>query len=168
MKFRMAEPDFRVEMKRLLFNSKIEKTDTCWLWKGTLFKHGYGAFRMNGKNMLAHRVSFFFANGAFPTGVLRHTCDIPNCVRPSHLLDGTQLDNIRDMMAKGRYKKCVGENNGHAKLTNAKVFELRAEYAKGDISTAEMARREGMNQGCIYRMLKGITYKDITPPPPSE
>ena len=149
--------DYAFEIQKLRFASKVNKTDTCWLWNGTTINGGYGLFKAD-KQRLAHRVSWFYTKGAYPKGVLRHSCDTPACVNPDHLTDGTQQENMDDMMAKGRHKKSVGENNGHAKLTNAKVKELREEYARGGISTGEIARREGMNQSCIWRMLKGFTY----------
>ena len=31
-----------------------------------------------------------------------HKCDRPPCCNPDHLFVGTQLDNVADMLAKGR------------------------------------------------------------------
>jgi HNH endonuclease len=38
-----------------------------------------------------------------PGAVIMHTCDNPRCINPKHLVLGTQAENIRDMMAKGRH-----------------------------------------------------------------
>lgn len=35
-------------------------------------------------------------------GVVMHLCDNPPCARPSHLREGAQVENMRDMAAKGR------------------------------------------------------------------
>jgi hypothetical protein len=44
-------------MKRFL--DKIEKTDSCWLWTASLRgKTGYGAFKLEGKVIDAHRVFY--------------------------------------------------------------------------------------------------------------
>jgi len=52
----------------------------------------------------AHRYSFSVFN---PDIIIEgwficHKCDRPGCVNPHHLFRGTQKDNIRDMISKGR------------------------------------------------------------------
>lgn len=86
------------------FNAKVDKTDTCWLWTGsTRSKMHYGWFKVNGKRKAAHRFAYETFNGPIAEGkIIMHTCDTPKCVNPSHLIQGTHKDNIRDMFAKGR------------------------------------------------------------------
>jgi hypothetical protein len=63
----------------------------------------YGQFVMNGKSMLAHRASYELFVGPIPEGMLvLHTCDLPLCVKPQHLWLGTQAENMRDAIRKGR------------------------------------------------------------------
>ena len=51
----------------------------------------------------AHRVAFELANGPIPDGVMVcHHCDNPPCVRPDHLFLGTNSENQRDSVQKGR------------------------------------------------------------------
>ena len=38
-----------------------------------------------------------------PGMVIMHSCDNPACCNPEHLVLGTQSDNIRDCVAKGRW-----------------------------------------------------------------
>ncbi|MGA7770457.1 MAG: hypothetical protein WCA27_30010 [Candidatus Sulfotelmatobacter sp.] len=45
-----------------------------------------------------------------------HKCDVRNCVRFSHLFEGTVKDNTADMIAKQR-DRIVGERHSMAKLT---------------------------------------------------
>ena len=79
----------------------IDKTDTCWLWKGPRIPAnvGYGYFSYH----LAHRVMWEIENGVIPKGkLICHSCDNPPCVNPSHLFIGTQKDNMRDASQKHR------------------------------------------------------------------
>lgn len=83
------------------FWSKVDRSGDCWVWTAAPDTAGYGQFRYEGKNVKAHRVSFFFENGYWPK-VTRHTCDNPPCVNPSHLLDGTYKENLDDAYLRNR------------------------------------------------------------------
>lgn len=86
------------------FFQKVEKTESCWLWKGALNSKGYGSFGDGaGKRVSAHRYSYILHHGEIPEGsIVCHTCDVPECVNPEHLWAGTYKDNVADMFAKGR------------------------------------------------------------------
>ena len=91
------------------FWSKVEKTDTCWLWRGTHIK-GYGMFRIDNRRQRATRVSLRLAGIVVPKGlIVCHHCDTPACVRPDHLYIGTQMQNIADRERRG--------HNYHSNLT---------------------------------------------------
>lgn len=86
------------------FWSKVNTEGECWNWIASKFKFGYGQFYINGKNLYAHRVSYVIQNGSIPKGLfVCHKCDNPSCVRPSHLFLGSQLENVLDMVKKGRH-----------------------------------------------------------------
>jgi hypothetical protein len=106
----MGEAKRRQEAARALvsqfgdrFWEKVEKTDNCWLWTGAKNRRGYGIFTIDGKQKLAHRIAYFLTRGPLPTNVvLMHACDNPVCVNPSHLVPGTNQQNMEDMLYKGR------------------------------------------------------------------
>lgn len=80
------------------FWDKVNKTETCWLWTGSVGTHGYGGFRYDGKVKKAHRVSYEMTNGAIPNGLqVDHICRVRHCVNPDHLrtaTNGQQRENI--------------------------------------------------------------------------
>ena len=92
--------------------------------------HGYGRVHRRGKQVLAHRAAYCDANNVdtcdIAGKVVRHRCDNPKCVRPGHLLLGTQADNIRDMDERGRRVSLVGTELPQAILNEAAVLAMRA------------------------------------------
>ena len=85
---------------------KINKTDSCRLWTDCLRGNtGYGAFKLNGKTVDAHRLSYQIHKGEIPEGMfVYHTCDNRTCVNLDHLFLGTPKENWNDGFNKGRIK----------------------------------------------------------------
>ena len=88
------------------FWSKVNKTESCWFWTGSKNRDGYGLFGWtdaDSKGVLAHRFSAkHIGNMTIDQMLVCHTCDTPACVNPKHLFIGTQGDNMKDKMIKGR------------------------------------------------------------------
>ena len=103
------------------FWAKVDKTDNCWLWTGSVNNRGYGRIGSGGKNgsaLYAHRVSYLIHFGEFDESLfVCHTCDVPNCVNPNHLFLGSAKTNSEDMVSKGRHLNGWGQRthciNGH-------------------------------------------------------
>jgi hypothetical protein len=81
-------------MERLL--SKIEKTDSCWIWKDRPSSRGYGRLNIHQRgSILAHRLSYELHIGEIPSGhVIHHQCGNQLCVNPAHLEPITQAEHI--------------------------------------------------------------------------
>lgn len=115
------------------FWSQVDRRgpDECWPWTGGLNAKGYGVFhrRIDGiwVKRYAHRVSFVLAHGHDAVPACRHRCDNPPCVNPGHLQLGTNTDNIRDRVERGR--SIV--NKGNARLRPSEVRAIYALRASG-------------------------------------
>lgn len=96
----------------------VGSSDTCWPWLGKdITTHGYGRCHYAGHSVIASRVAFYLATGTNPTGMcVCHHCDNPICCNPSHLFLGTQSDNVRDSIRKGRQRHLRGAAHWTAKF----------------------------------------------------
>lgn len=155
------------------FLSKIDKTPgfgpegTCWRWTDHIKASGYGEFRPDSKSRVqAHRFSYELFKGSIPDGlVIMHVCDTRSCTNPSHLIAGTQKDNIQDMIRKGRDNfipplPVRGEQSPSAKLTETKVSKIK-EFIQLGMSDCEIARRYSVGRETIRCIRKGLTWKHI-------
>jgi len=135
-----------------------EDNNQCWIWKAATNSKGYGVIGLQGKLKLAHRVSFEIANGEIPEGMLiLHQCDNRLCCNPSHLFLGTHLDNMADMVAKGR--QASGEKNARSKLTIEAVKEMRSLYLNGNYSFKKLGEEFGISSTSTRGIIRGDYWK---------
>ena len=151
------------------FWAKVAKPegDGCWLWTGGLISTGYGLLSVRGKLTLAHRYSYTLHNEPITNGLhVLHRCDNPRCVNPGHLFLGTNDDNIRDRIAKGRGRgharpKSRGENHCNAKLTDDAVREMRAMAGRG-VPHNEIARQFGVSHATANKIIRRKSWAHVT------
>lgn len=154
------------------FWSKVQKTDGCWLWIGARFRGRkgqlrYGMFAVNRYPVRAHRFSYELHYGPIPESVkVLHRCDNERCVRPDHLWLGNQLENIQDMVDKGRqgeggkghtHASHFGEKSPIAKLTDTDVLTIR----RSNSSQRDLADAYGVGRTTIRHILERKTWKHL-------
>lgn len=140
------------------FWSRLDKSTSCWIWKGPVDKDGYGRTRYNG-HQLAHRAAYHLAFGPIPQGMcVCHHCDVRLCCNPDHLFLGTIADNNRDMAQKQR--STIGERNPSAKLNEEKVREIRRMVGAGT-SLAATARVFGVHKRTIRAVVRGKRWGSV-------
>lgn len=99
----------------------------CWHWNRSIHHTGYGNFYMYGRWYGAHVASWIlFRSDKLNNLCVLHSCDNPACVNPFHLFLGTDKDNMKDKINKGRQTK--GLRHGSAWMTFEQVCEIRKLY----------------------------------------
>lgn len=138
-----------------VFETRIKKTDTCWLWTGGKNEYGYGIFLMPGERPVrAHRYSYEFFVGPIPDGkIIMHTCDNPPCVNPDHLRIGTKAENNADTSIKRRHN--YGVNHWKGRLTDEQIAEIRS----SNESQRALARKYAVDASYISRIKMRLVRK---------
>jgi hypothetical protein len=78
------------------FDSKVLKTESCWIWQASKNDRNYGMFWLNGRYVRAHRISYMMHYGNLEKNfVIDHLCRNTLCVNPKHLEQVTQKENVR-------------------------------------------------------------------------
>jgi hypothetical protein len=131
----------------------------CMEFSGHLNHGGYGVVKIAGRTMLAHRAVWVAARGAVPDGMeVCHRCDNRRCVSLTHLFVGTRMENVRDMMQKGRGRKARGEGHWRARMTERLVARMRQERAAG-ATLATLVARYQMSKSAVHQIVTGKNWR---------
>lgn len=148
-------------VKKFIKKVKFSGPDECWEW----FKpRTYGYLAHDGKRDRSHRVAWTLFNGDIPEGMsVLHKCDNPPCCNPAHLFLGTDLDNIKDAVGKGRMKvprpDNRGERCGTSKLNWNAVREIRKRLLGGEKGNV-LAREFGVGGAAISQIKLGRCWRE--------
>lgn len=75
----------------------------CRVWTGARDQQGYGRVRRGRRIFRPHRLLFETLHGEIPDGkIVRHRCDRPACIEPTHLELGTHRENATHAFDRGR------------------------------------------------------------------
>jgi len=153
-----------LEFNKFRFWSKVAITanpNNCWIWKGAKSSGGYGCFGYNGKIYTASRLAYQFHYGDYDQSLLVcHKCDVRHCCNPNHLFLGTNVDNMQDMLKKGRNKAYLGESNFKSKIKNENVFEMISLRQSG-LSYPEIGKRYGISPEQVSNICRRKNWKHI-------
>jgi hypothetical protein len=142
--------------------------DDCWEWTASRHHKGYGEFHCPGicaarKCVKASRMAWLISFGEIPDKFLVcHRCDNPSCCNPSHLFLGTDGDNTRDSVSKGRFVSTKrGETHTKSVFTNLEVIEMRELFKTGRYRIKDLAERYGKTSTLICSVVYRKTWKHI-------
>lgn len=164
----------RVNFEADFWDMVIPEPNTgCWLWMGQQLRHGYGLLGYGRGRTQAHRLAWVLAHGPIPTGdgyhgtCVLHRCDNPPCVNPDHLFLGSNRDNDKDRVRKGRQargavvepkNRARGERSGMAKLTETEVLAMRSATVR---DYRALGVRFGINPRTVRDVLTGRTWRHV-------
>ena len=148
------------------FWSKVLVTkglEDCWEWQGATKNKGYGRIKVNGKSLTASRIAWELYHGQ-PLGDLfaLHTCDNPRCCNPTHIVAGTNHENVKQAIERGLwvFPKVAGEENGMARLSHADVIVIKARLAAGETVT-RVAADFPVSYAMVWNIQKGKSWRSI-------
>lgn len=149
---------------KLLAHGYDETETGCWIWRGVSPGQRYGklSLREAGEHVYrsVHRLAYECWVGPIPEGwVVRHRCDVTQCINPEHLEVGTYADNSGDMVVRGRQRDQRGEKHNMSKLTWTDVDNIRRTYYAGGITQSELGARYGVTQSQISAITRGVRWK---------
>lgn len=142
----------------------------CWVWTGARTPpSGYGNVSFGKRRVMSvHRASYELLIGPIPDGlIICHHCDNPPCCNPAHLFAGTQSDNLRDMVRKGRGNyvnraDMRGEKHSQAVLTEEAVRDIRARYKRHVVTGRMLANQYGVSTATVEDVLHRRTWRHVS------
>jgi hypothetical protein len=149
-------------MQRVINQSIPEPNSGCWLWLGTT-NGRYPQLKIKRKNIYAHRIACESVYGDIGDLQALHKCDNPLCVNPDHLYPGTQLQNVKDCIDRGRFKSPgpinpeKGSDRYNAKLTEADALYIRNSSEKG----IDLVKKFGVSKTTVSKLRNGKIWSHI-------
>lgn len=142
------------------FWSKVDKSGSCWVWIAGRNWRDYGVFYYDGRDHMAHRISYQMSQGVIPAGMqIDHICHTPRCVNPNHLRLAThkqQRENLAGAMRNSKSGVLGVVWLPQIKKWKATVNHDRQRYHLGCFATLEAAR-----DAVVAKRLELFTHNDL-------
>lgn len=148
---------------------KIGEPDECWLWQLEPNAKGMPYFTVDGKKYVAYRLVYKLVHPEWdidnPREFLRHQCkdkdgraiDNPLCCNPSHVIPGTHLENMLDMVLRGR--------SGLTKEILFDIIKIKDEHP--DLTHSQIASRMSfkhkvnVSRQAVTDLLNGNRHREL-------
>lgn len=138
-------------------------SDSCLEWPFIWASCEYGYVQYEGAQWRTHRLAWKLRRGRIYRDLdILHHCDNPPCFNYLHLFQGTNDDNVADMMSKGRQRNgvSIGEKHGNAKLTDDAVRSIRLRRQSGE-PLPSIAADFGVTKQLIWNIVKLRGWKHV-------
>lgn len=121
--------------------------------------YGYPRTTRHGKIQKIARRILIRRLGEIPLSIVsRHTCDNKWCIRPDHIISGTQVQNTADWKERGTNKREQrGEKNLCAKLTSEQIYQIREAVGL----QREIAKKFGIGKSQVSRIKRRETWRHL-------
>ena len=143
----------------------VRGPNECWLWTASMKTTGYGRFKLASyEQVTASRVALISSAMSEPEGMcVLHRCDNPPCCNPAHLFFGTNADNVRDKVEKGRARTGdqTGTNNGNARIDEHQL-ELIVARLKAGWSNTRIAADLPITHSMVSTIRRGKMWRAQT------
>lgn len=111
--------------------------NTCWVRGDDSIE--YQVISYKGNIYRCHRLSYELFKGKKLMNLACHHCDVPACINPDHIFDGTNKQNHQDSLRKNRQKAFTIKQYN---LVNAVENRLNRHYMGREINCDDVITRD--------------------------
>ena len=134
----------------------------CFICTSHARSKGYPLSWFDGKKTRLNRFVYQQMFGEIPEGhVIRHKCDVRECINPEHLETGTHKDNVHDAIERSRRLPIKGEKNKNSKLKETDVIEIKKALRNKTHSNYKLAEIYGVSDMTIRKIKKGTMWAHV-------
>jgi hypothetical protein len=154
------------QIKKFWDKVNIKSENDCWEWIASYRLNGYGAFKTKEKTHGSHRLAYELTYGIITDNTLNvcHKCDNRKCVNPNHLFLGTQSENMKDCLNKGRLVIPEGQRFKKGNIPKNRIMseEIANEIYNEIINRRKLKEKLNLKQLSIKYNISYESIRDIS------